>query len=81
MYLQTGRRHVEFIWEEELLLPELLVFCPLVALGCRCARWPEASRLLSPGAAAPLLLRTADTEGGEDTRRDQTTEEMRFTNG
>ena len=51
--------YVEFICEEELLLPELLVFCPLVALGCRCTRWLEASLLFSLWLA-PALLRTAD---------------------
>ena len=61
--------HVEFICEEELLLPELLVFCPLVALGWRCARWLEASLLFSawPG---PPLLRTAD-----ETRERELTDE------
>jgi len=64
---------VEFIWEEELLLPELLVFCPLVALGCRCTRWPEASRLFSPWLA-PVLPRTAGTK--RDTPRGEEEEEQ-----
>lgn len=51
MYLQQtlgGLSHyVELICEEELLLPELFVFCPLLALGCRCTFWLEASLLFS----------------------------------
>lgn len=61
-YLQPASHrpglYVELICEEELLLPELLVFCPLVALGCRCTRWLEASLLFSLWLA-PALLRTA----------------------
>lgn len=63
--------YVELICEEELLLPELLVFWPLVALGCRCTRWPEASRLFSPWLA-PALLRTADTKQGNKSEEEET---------
>ena len=67
--------HVEFIWEEELLLPELLVFCPLVALGCRCTLWLEPSLLFSLWLA-PALLRTADRKKTYDEMKDQKEEEL-----
>lgn len=57
----------EVIWEEELLLPELLVvFCPLVALGWRgtlCWLEPSLSRLVLSLCPVPVLLRTLGSDG------------------
>lgn len=58
---------LEVIWEEELLLPELLVvFCPLVALGWRgtlCWLEPSLSLLVLSLCPVPALLRTLGSDG------------------